>query len=239
MAKKKTARRTTARKGAARKASAKRTSAKKASAKRAAAKKSPAKKIAKVAKRTTRAVKKVASRAVKKAKATGRRAARSARKATAAPRPNPPRPKDGRPPGGWPALSPYLTVRDADASIAFYRDAFGFQVEGTIMRDSGGRVMHAGMRLGDACIMFAPQGMSNEMRAPVDSGAPTSLSLYVYVPDVDALAVRAQSAGAALRQAPADQFWGDRIAIFTDPDGYHWTFATNVGEFDASKAPPM
>lgn len=49
----------------------------------------------------------------------------------------------------------------------------------------------------------------------------------------------AQSAGAALRQAPADQSWGDRIAIFTDPDGYHWTFATNIGEFDASRAPPM
>jgi uncharacterized glyoxalase superfamily protein PhnB len=38
-------------------------------------------------------------------------------------------------------------------------------------------------------------------------------------------------------QRPADQFWGDRIAVFKDPDGYHWTFATNVGEFDAAKAP--
>ena len=32
-------------------------------------------------------------------------------------------------------------------------------------------------------------------------------------------------------------FWGDRIAQFSDPDGYRWMFATNVADFDASKAP--
>ena len=144
--------------------------------------------------------------------------------------------KDGRP-ANWPALSPYMTVRDAGASLKFYEAAFGFRVTGTVMRNEVGEVMHAGMRLGDTAIMFAPQGMSNEMRAPASSGAPDSLSLYVYVADVDALAARAERAGAMVLQRPADQFWGDRIAVFKDPDGYHWTFATNVGEFDASKAP--
>ena len=75
------------------------------------------------------------------------------------------------------------------------------------------------------------------MRAPASSGATDSLSLYVYVPNVDALAARAERAGARMIQRPADQFWGDRIAVFKDPDGYHWTFATNVGEFDPEKAP--
>ena len=97
--------------------------------------------------------------------------------------------------------------------------------------------MHAGMRLGDTAIMFSPQGTGSEMRTPASSGAPDSLTLYVYVPDVDALASRAERAGAKMLQRPGDQFWGDRIAVFKDPDGYHWTFATNVGEFDAEKAP--
>jgi uncharacterized glyoxalase superfamily protein PhnB len=144
--------------------------------------------------------------------------------------------KDGRP-ADWPALTPYLTVSDASSSLEFYKAAFGFKVTGQIMRNDAGAIMHAGMRLGDTAIMFAPQNPSNEMRPPASSGAPDSLTLYVYVPDVDAVAARAERAGARVLQRPADQFWGDRIAVFRDPDGYHWTFATNVGEFDPEKAP--
>lgn len=207
--------------------------------KRAAAKKRTAVKASKTARKSAAGkpsrtpVKKVARKAAKKAAAKVVRPAKS-RKRPAAKKPA--RAKDGRPPN-WPALSPYMTVRDAAASVAFYEAAFGFKVEGELMRDDSGQIMHAGMRLGDACIMFAPQGMDPQMRAPVEVGGGFGLSLYVYVADVDALAARALRAGADLQQAPADQFWGDRIAIFVDPDGYHWTFATHVGEFDASKAP--
>lgn len=145
--------------------------------------------------------------------------------------------KDGRPKQWWPALSPYLTVRDGQAAMEFYARAFGFETYGEVMRDAEGRIQHAGMRLGEAAIMFAPPNPASPMKPPVEAGSPDSLTLYVYVPDVDALAARAQRANAMMLQAPADQFWGDRIALFKDPDGYHWTFATNVGEFDPSKAP--
>lgn len=222
------------RKAATRKRTAARKVTPKEVARRAATKKAaPRRSIAGRVNKATKAVKKSAAKVAKKAGVVRKKTARSMKKALT-PRPR----KDGRPVGAnWPALSPYLTVRDGDASIAFYETAFGFRIEGMVMRDNDDRVMHAGMRLGDACIMFAPQGMSNEMRTPADSAAPISLSLYVYVPDVDALAARASAAGANVMQQPADQFWGDRIAIVVDPDGYHWTFATNVGEFDASKAP--
>jgi uncharacterized glyoxalase superfamily protein PhnB len=194
-----------------------------------AGKRAPARKIKtagkKLTKNVVRAVKKTGT-AVKKA--VRKKAAPARSRATT-------RKKDGRPPN-WPALSPYMTVRDAAASAAFYEAAFGFRIEGELMRDASGQIMHAGMRLGEACIMFAPQGMGSEMRPPASSGG-IGLSLYVYVPDVDALAARAQRAGADMRQAPKNEFWGDRIAIFVDPDGYHWTFATNVGAFNASKAP--
>ena len=181
-------------------------SRKKLRARTKAVPKKVAKKAArKVARKTAKAVKKLAGKAKKVASAAKSRAARA--------KARPAKKKDGRPPAGnWPALAPYLTVRDGSASLDFYRDAFGFEIEGMVMRDAEGRVMHAGMRLGDACIMFAPQGMSDAMQAPVASGAPDSLSLYVYVPDVDAHAERAQDAGAAMLQGPADQFWGDRIS---------------------------
>ncbi len=145
------------------------------------------------------------------------------------------KPKDGRPPD-WPALSPYMTVRNGQASLDFYARAFGFRSEHEPMRDANGEITHAGMRLGEACIMFAPQGMASEMRTPRDSGG-IGLSLYVYVADVDRHYAQAVAAGAQVLQVPADQFWGDRIACYLDPDGYHWTFATHIGGFDASKAP--
>ena len=68
--------------------------------------------------------------------------------------------KDGRP-ADWPALTPYMTVNDASASLKFYQAAFGFKTTGQVMRNDAGVVMHAGMRLGDTAIMFAPQGMSS------------------------------------------------------------------------------
>lgn len=142
----------------------------------------------------------------------------------------------GSPPG-WPQLSLYLTVRDPGASLEFYAAAFGFEPTGETLEDDEGRVMHAGMRLGDAAIMFAPEHPGGEMRAPVTSGAPDSQTFYIYVPDVDALAARARSVGASMLQAPRDEFWGDRIAIFRCLNGYHWTFATHVAEFDPSRMP--
>lgn len=169
----------------------------------------------------------MARKTARKAPAPQRKAARKPPKKTA---PRLKKTRDGGP-AGWPTLSTYMTVRDGERSIAFYAAAFGFKLENEPMRDPAGRVTHAGMRLGEAAIMFAPVGMSAEMRPPVDGGGRDNLSLYVYVPDVDALAARARKAGAQVLQAPADQFWGDRICICRDPDGYHWTFATHIGGF--------
>jgi uncharacterized glyoxalase superfamily protein PhnB len=140
-------------------------------------------------------------------------------------------------PIGWPQMSLYLTVRDPEESLRFYQAAFGFEAYGESMRDEAGNIQHAGMRRGDAAIMFAPEQPANPMRTPFTSGAQDSHTFYIYVADVDELARSANKAGATELQAPADQFWGDRIAIYRCPNGYHWTFATHVAEMDLSKAP--
>lgn len=183
------------------------------------------------------AKKKAKAPAVRKAAVKRRPAAKKA-VGRAAPKKSPAKkPRDGRPASPWwPALSPYLTVRDGQKSIEFYARAFGFEAYGEVMRDSDGRVQHAGMRLGEAVIMLGPEEGSMGLKVR-SSDAPDNLSLYVYVADVDAVQARAQRGGAQVVQAPADQFWGDRTAVYKDPDGYHWTFATNVGGFDASKVP--
>lgn len=141
--------------------------------------------------------------------------------------------KDGRPGRmWWPGLAPYMTVRDGQASIEFYARAFGFEAYGEVMRDEDGHVQHAAMRLHEAAIMFGPPESSMGLQTPVP-GTVDSVSLYVYVPDVDALHARAQRGGATVVRPPADQFWRDRIAVYKDPDGYHWTFATHLGTLPA------
>ena len=63
------------------------------------------------------------------------------------------------------------------------------------------------------------------------------MHLYVYVDDVDAQYGQAIAAGGVSLLPPTDMFWGDRMARFSDPDGYIWGIATKVGEFDPSMIP--
>ena len=171
----------------------------------------------------------MARKKAKKPAAKKRPAAKKAAKGAAPRKQAPAVLKDGRPGRmWWPGLSAYMTVRDGQASIEFYARAFGFEAYGEVMRGDDGHVQHASMRLGEAAIMFGPQEGSMGLTPP-SAGAPDSLTLYVYVPDVDQVAARAQRAGATVVQPPADQFWRDRTAVFKDADGYHWTFATHLG----------
>jgi uncharacterized glyoxalase superfamily protein PhnB len=129
----------------------------------------------------------------------------------------------------------YLTVKDADASLAFYEKAFGFEKKMS-MPGPGGKTGHAEMSWRGNVIMFSPEGMG-PCQAPVTTGARPPFTIYVYCDDVDALFKRATAAGAKVEQAPQDMFWGDRMCHLADPDGYLWNFATNVGDFDPSKIP--
>lgn len=144
----------------------------------------------------------------------------------------------GRPAGmNW--LIPYLTVSDVEASIDFCHRAFGFESEGTVPGPDG-RIMHASMKYqGATVIMFSPEGSMGDqtMRTPAHMGVELPMNLYVYCPDVDALAAQARAAGAVILQGPEDMFWGDRWVGLRDPDGYFWSFATNIGAFDPSKIP--
>jgi uncharacterized glyoxalase superfamily protein PhnB len=146
--------------------------------------------------------------------------------------------RPARPPGS-PWLSPYLVVKDADAALDFYQRAFGFEKR-LAMPGPDGRTKHAEMTWQDALIMFGPEGTGPDgcpTRTPVTSGVASPMGLYLYCNDVDALFKRATAAGAKGDAPPQDMFWGDRICKLTDLDGYSWCFATNVADFDPSKAP--
>jgi uncharacterized glyoxalase superfamily protein PhnB len=136
-------------------------------------------------------------------------------------------------------LTPYLTVADANAALAFYERAFGFSRTAETMTDDKGNIVHAGMQYhGRSIAMMAPEGAwGMQDRTPRHMGVSLPLNFYVYTPDVDKVARDAAAAGATIERPPEDQFWGDRTTMIVDPDGYRWMFATKVGEFDPSKMP--
>jgi PhnB protein len=141
-------------------------------------------------------------------------------------------------PQGTPWLSPYLTVKDSDTAIDFYQRAFGFEKRFS-MPGPDGKTAHVEMRWRDAMIMFGPEQTRGECpsKAPATTGVASPVGMYVYCDDVDTLFARAVAAGAKVVSSPQDMFYGDRQCTLEDPDGHRWYFATNVADFDPSKAP--
>ncbi|KUZ73753.1 VOC family protein [Burkholderia ubonensis] len=131
-------------------------------------------------------------------------------------------------PADVPWLTPYLAVRNAHASIDFFKAAFGFELRD--MLDEDGAIMHVEMAYrGQLIMMFAPEGaFGSTARTPRSAGATAPQSFYLYVDDVDATWQRALDAGAKSLSAPQDQFWGDRFAQVEDLDGYRWALARRL-----------
>lgn len=129
-------------------------------------------------------------------------------------------------PEGYHTASPYLAVDDAARAIEYYVKAFGAK-EVVRMHAPGGKIGHAELQIGDSHVMLADPFPQSSTRAPKELGG-TSVSVFLYVEDVDAMVKQAVDAGATLTMEVADQFWGDRFGSITDPFGHVWAIATHV-----------
>ncbi len=119
-------------------------------------------------------------------------------------------------PKGYHTVTPSLPVKGAAKLIDFIKAAFGGE-ELMRMPMPSGEIMHAEVRIGDSVVM-----LTDAIQQP-----PTTSSLFLYVPDVDALYKRAVKAGATSVSEPADMFWGDRMAQVKDHFGNSWGIATH------------
>jgi PhnB protein len=128
-------------------------------------------------------------------------------------------------PEGYHTLTPSLTIRGATDAIDFYKRAFG-AVELMRMPGSGGKLMHAEIRIGDSVLMLSDEFPDMGGKSPQALGG-SPVYLFVYVDDVDAVFKRAVDAGAQVRMPLADMFWGDRFGRVVDPFGHEWGLATH------------
>lgn len=128
-------------------------------------------------------------------------------------------------PPGYRSITPYLAIDGAARAIEFYTKAFGAR-ERLRMPGPGGRVAHAEIEIGDSLVMLADESGAHHFHAP--KGGETSVSLHLYVSDVDAAFARAVAAGATVERKLEDQFYGDRTGTLRDPFGHRWHLAAHV-----------
>jgi len=102
--------------------------------------------------------------------------------------------------------------------IEFVTKVFDAKVQ-RIYEMPGGGVAHAEIRFGDSLVMTGD---------PMGDHTISPASAHMYVKDVDATHQRALDAGATSKEAPKNQFYGDRSARINDPFGNQWSIATHV-----------
>lgn len=129
-----------------------------------------------------------------------------------------------RPPG-FHHITPSIVVKDPDAAIKLYEQAFGAELR-LCLRTPQGAVMHAEMKIGDSIFMMGGEWADFGVKAPLPNHC--SSGLHLYVDDCDQAFQRAVSAGCRPLMPPANMFWGDRFAKVQDPFGHQWSVATHI-----------
>jgi PhnB protein len=128
-------------------------------------------------------------------------------------------------PDSYHTVTPYLIVKGAGEAIEFYKKAFGAK-ELSRFAMPGGKIGHAEIKIGDSPIMLADEFPEMGHKSPQSlDGSP--VSLLIYVTDVDTIFNQAVTAGAIVKEAVSDKFYGDRMGTVTDPFGHIWHVSTH------------
>ncbi len=117
----------------------------------------------------------------------------------------------------------HVTVNDVDESLAFYRDALGFQVRNDVGSDGQRWVTLGSDAQPDLELVLSPPHAG---RSQADGDAIQELLTKGVMPmlvfatdDLDATFEKLRASGAEVLQEPIDQPWGPRDCAFRDPSG--------------------
>jgi uncharacterized glyoxalase superfamily protein PhnB len=121
--------------------------------------------------------------------------------------------------------STFLPHADPDASLAFYRDALGFEVRQQV--EYGGQHWNTVGPPGQPGVNVvlhppgADPGVTEEERRVIAEmmAKGTYASLMLATADLDGVFERLEARGAEVLQEPADQPWGARDCAVRDPAG--------------------
>ncbi len=129
-------------------------------------------------------------------------------------------------PEGYHTVSPALRIDGAAEAIDFYTRAFGAK-ERYRMPGPEGTIAHAEIQIGDSVVMLSDPFPNATVKSPQELGG-TSVGVFLYVEDVDAVFQQALDAGATVTMPLENMFWGDRFGSVLDPYGHSWSLASHV-----------
>ena len=129
-------------------------------------------------------------------------------------------------PDGFHTLTPHLVVKGASQAIEFYKRAFGAEEIKRLPGPDGKSLIHAELKIGNSRLLLVDEFPEMDCRGPRSVGG-SPVSIHMFVDDADAAFDKALAAGAEVRTPLADQFWGDRYGVLTDPFGHIWSIATH------------
>jgi len=130
-------------------------------------------------------------------------------------------------PEGFHSVTPCLTVKNSLEAIDFYKKAFGAKQLDVFPGPDGKSTMHATIRIGDSILMLGDERPGQDCRSAESLGS-SPVSLFIYVPNADAVFEKAVDAGSEVVMPVDDMFWGDRCGTLKDPFGYSWMIATHT-----------
>jgi PhnB protein len=127
-------------------------------------------------------------------------------------------------PGAY-SLNAYVTIRNCNEAIEFYKKAFGAKEKERLLTPDG-HIAHASIEIEGSLLMMSDENAMMGMKSPESLGGnPVTFSLYVK--DADKVFKTAIDAGGSVIMPVDDQFYGDRAGTLVDPFGYRWMIGTH------------
>lgn len=117
-------------------------------------------------------------------------------------------------PPGYHTVNPYLVIGNVSEFIKFSELVFNAVV---VKRNEEEEGSYAEVKIGDTCIMLEENRKNSY---------PCSLSLWIYVRDVEVTYDKALNAGCKSIQTPTHKYEVDKVAKILDPYGITWRIAT-------------
>lgn len=118
-----------------------------------------------------------------------------------------------------------LFVEDLDRALAFYRDKVGLSVR---FQDKG----YAELAVAGSKFALLARSRLPELVGAAHTGRPASgaheAGVTLVVEDVDRVHRDLTSRGVTFLGAPQNRSWGQRTALFQDPEGHLIELATNL-----------
>ncbi len=115
---------------------------------------------------------------------------------------------------------PYLTIKGAEAAVAFYQRAFAAVLHGDIAKEADGRVMNAVLLINGGAYMLMDPFV--ERGSPPDGVSPNGMMMMILTMEADMWWARAVDGGCAVVMPIKMEFWGDRFGLLRDPYGIQW-----------------